>query len=394
MADEIDDPEEFSESVLPAEVTETAVPIALKDLKPWHHPRKQYVRERQWKLYTERLVQRLQRQQKPASGVLKYLTLPGIDFFDVEVLGQTVIDLGLKFETTGFLAEAEKESVRARSQFRTDGLVKQGVIEDTSMTFPYRFEDLGNKKSQAYREIKARAPFDVVNIDACGSVAPPTAEQPSRIINAILELLGLQFSESRSPWLLFVTTDARQENLSQEVRDGIKEAIKQNSRASRNFDAGTKELFSCDADTEIENVLNEAEGSQDKFLKFFTLGFTKWILHNANNVGWDVKSKQFYCYGPNGIAYPTMACMALEFSPRPVELNDLFGVVGAQEDPQQNHVDYSMLALQRAQEMDNLDDLLQQDAEKRIEFARNQRELLVTAGYQAAALDLYDSLFL
>lgn len=393
MTGELEDPDDFSESVLPLEIPEAAVPIALTELQPWHHPRKQYVRERQWQLYTRGLVQRLRDQKKLPSGVVRYLTLPGIDFFDVEVLGRSVSDLGLNLEATGFLAEAEKEPIRARSQFRADSLVKRGLIEDTSMTFPYRFEDLGHRKSQAYREIKARAPFDVVNIDACGSVATPTAEQPTRIINAIYELMRLQFSESRNNWLLFLTTDARNGNLSDEVRDALKDAIRQNSQASNDFATGAKALLADDPNANIEDVLNGAEGSEDRFLKFFSLGFSKWILHNADDVGWDVKSRQFYCYGPQDAEHPTMACLAFEFSPRPVDMQDLFGAVDAQADPQENHTNYSMQALERATGMDDLDILLQQDLEARAAFSVSQRELLVGAGYQAAALEQYDELF-
>jgi len=393
MADEIDDPEEFGESVLPAEVSEAAVPMALSQLQPWHHPRKQYVRDRQWKLYTERLVERLRDQNNIPSGVVKYLTLPGIDFFDVEVIGTAVADLGLRLEATGFLAEAEKESIRARSQFRTESLVKRGLIEDTSMTFPYRFEDLGHLKSQAYREIKTRAPFDVVNIDACGSIAPPTAQQPTRIINAIHELLTIQFSRSRKKWLLFLTTDARNENLSQPVREALKDAIRQNSAASAEFRDGARSLLSGDPDADIEAALAGAEGGDERFLQFFSLGFSKWILHNANAVDWDVKSRQFYCYGPQDAEHPTMACMAFEFSPRPVPMQDLFGAVENQAAPPDNSTDYSMQALQRASSMDNLDLYLQENPQICAEFAANQRELLVAAGYQAAALEQYDTQF-
>lgn len=393
MADEIDDPDDFGESVLPAEVSEAAVPIALNQLQPWHHPRKQYVRDRQWKLYSERLIERLRDQNRIPSGLVKYLTLPGIDFFDVEVIGEAVSGLGLRLEATGFLAEAERESIRARSQFRADSLVKRGLIEDTSMTFPYRFEDLGHPKSQAYREIKARAPFDVVNIDACGSVAPPTAQQPTRIINAIHELLTLQFSHSRNKWLLFLTTDARNGNLSQPVRDALKEAIRQNSAASDEFRDGARALLSDDPDADIEAALASAEGGDERFLRFFTLGFAKWILHNADAVGWDVKSRQFYCYGPQDAAHPTMACMAFEFSPRPLAIQDPFGAVQAQAAPPENPTDFSMQALERATGMDDLDAFMQANPEARAEFAASQRELLVAAGYQAAALEQYDAQF-
>jgi hypothetical protein len=393
MSGDNDDSNDFGEAVLPVEISEAAVPLALDQLQPWHHPRKQFVREKQWQLYTRRLVEKLRDQQKLPSGLVKYLTLPGIDFFDVEMLGRVVSELGLKFEATGFLAEAEKAPIRARSQVRAESLIKGGLIEDTSMTFPYRFEDMGNKKSQAYRDVKARAPFDVVNIDACGSIAAPSATQPARIINAIHELMNLQFSVSRKNWLLFVTTDARNGNLSQGVQDALKAAIRENSQASTEFADGAKSLFSEPANTDIDTVLAAAEVSEERFLKFFSLGFSKWILHNANGAQWDMKSRQFYCYGPEATEHPTMACLAYEFSPRPVDMQDPFGAVDTLTAVPTNQTNYSMKALERTQSMLNLDSHLVQNPLVRSNFSARQKTLLVASGYQAAALDEFDALF-
>lgn len=395
MIDEENDSEDFSESVLPVEVEEAAVPIPLTDILPWHHPRKQYVRDRQWRLYVEQLVNRLQDQDKLSGNVVKYLTLPGIDYFDVEILGQLAKDAGLELEATGFLAEAEKESIRARSQFRADSLIKDGLIKDTSITFPYRFEDLANRRSQAYRDIKARAPFLVVNIDACGSVARPTVDQPDRIINAIHELMNLQFSVGRINWVLFLTTDARSDNLSQDVREALKAAIRQNSHESQEFAQGAKSLLSTDNKDDIEQALSKAEASVEHFLPMFSLGFSKWILHNANNVGWDVKSRQFYCYStrPENEDAPSMACLAFEFCPRPIIMADQFGAVNPQPIAEGVQTDFSMQALERAKNMDDLDELLRSNPELKKRYMLAQRELLIGAGYQAAALDSFDEKF-
>ncbi len=139
-----DDDEDIGSSVLPVELDEAAVPIPLNAIQPWHRPRKQYVRERQWQSCADHLIQRLQNAQAPSlrDRKLNYLTLPGIDHFDVEMIGQTARSANLKLEATGFLSEAESDPIKARSQVRADALIKSGLIEDTSITFPYRFEDM------------------------------------------------------------------------------------------------------------------------------------------------------------------------------------------------------------------------------------------------------------
>ena len=89
-----------------------------------------------------------------------------------------------------------------------------------------------------------------------------------------------------------------------------------------------------------------------------------------------------------------MACLAFELHPRPVDMQDLFGAVEVEPNQPENQTDYSMQALKRSAEMHDLDAALEQDLEKRAEFAARQRALLEGAGYQAAALALFDERFL
>ena len=394
MAEDVEDIEKFGESVLPEEIKEPAVPIPLNELMPWHHPRKQYVREQQWKLYAERYVKRLQSKRRLPGGEVRYLTLPGIDYFDVEILGNMINKLGLELEATGFHAETEKEPVRARSQFRADSLIKRGIMKDTSITFPYRLEDLANRNSQAYREITSRAPFHVVNIDACGSMARPAANQPNRIIDAIHKLLELQCSGNTN-WVLFLTTDARYNNLSKIVRDALKKAIKENSRQSGEFAQGALELLSRGDAGNIDEALALADADAKRFLSMFSLGFSKWILHLADEADWDLESQKFYCYStrPKVEDGPSMACLAFEFCRRPVVIPDKFGAIDKQPVEKNKQVDFSMQALRRTQAIDNLDELLMNDMEVKKQYVSSQRKLLVDAGYQAAALDEFDKMF-
>jgi hypothetical protein len=85
--------------------------------------------------------------------------------------------------------------------------------------------------------------------------------------------------------------------------------------------------------------------------------------------------------------------MAFEFCPRPVVMPDLFGAIDPQPAIQDNQTDYSMQALERTQNMENLDEFLQGNPELRQGYMSAQRELLVGAGYQAAALERYDEKF-
>lgn len=389
--------EDIGSAVLPVEVEEAAVPIALNTLQPWHRPRKQYVRERQWQTCANHLIQRLQNSQAPSlrDGKLNYLTLPGIDHFDVEVIGQTAKAAGLKLEATGFLSEAESDPIKARSQVRADALIKRGLIEDTSITFPYRFEDMSSRKSQAYREIKSRAPFHIINVDACGSIALPKAQQSSRIIDALHSLIELQLGTMNDPWALFLTTDARPESLSIDVQNALDDAIRQNAAASEVFRDGAISCVGFDGQ-ELEAALATAQDDPAKFVSKFSLGLSKWLLHNADAKGWDLKSKVFFCYStrPGEDDRVSMPCLAFEFRRRPVVMPDLFGAVQNEPLQQANQPDYSSIALERASAMENLDQLFAESAEIRLDYAQKQRLLLQDAGYSEVALADFDAQFM
>ena len=385
---------EFSDTVLPDDVEEIAVPMPLVRLEPWHRPRKQFIRERQWQSCAEMLLDRLLGGNAPSirSGKINYLTLPGVDYFDVEVIGAVAATRGLGLEAMGFLADLVKDPVKARSQFRSESLIKQGLITDTSVTYPYRFEELATKGGQAYRNVRARAPFHIINVDACGSIARPEAEQSGRIINALFSLVELQLDTMRDPWLLYLTSDVREASLSADVRYGLDGAIRQNAAESDEFRIGVEEVLGLPGEG-LEQALLNAEGVPAKFVTKFSLGFAKWLIHNAENHQWDVKCRPFFCYSTRryGEEGPSMPCLAFEFRPRRVNLQDVHGAVNAPMEDEGAMPEYSLEALSRARGMVDVDTLLAGDGALAREFATKQRRLMEGAGYKEEALTEFDN---
>ncbi len=379
------------ESVLPVKVDEPAVPLPLDKLQPWHKPRKQYIRERQWKYHTKHLIKALNRRHALRAGKLNYFSFPGIDHFDVEVIGKVVKNAGLKLETLGFLSEAEKAPVKARSQFRAEGLVKRGLMEDTSITVPYRIQDIVHENGQAYREVITRGPFHIINIDACGSIAPPSAHHSNRIITALHHLVKVQLNRMRDPWLLFVTTDARPDTLSCEVRSRLEEVIKRNAENSEDFEQGAINCLGGPNADDLEGAINCAKDPL-RFQALFSLGLSKWLLYNAERVDWDVKCLRFYGYSTSPDAKQiSMPCLAYEFKPRPIDYTDQIKIVESPATGTDEKTDYSMRAITSTQEMENIDLLFIEKPEMMVEYAKKQRDLLANAGYQPATLAKFDS---
>ena len=146
---------------------------------------------------------------------------------------------------------------------------------------------------------------------------------------------------------------------------------------------------------ELDAALAAAHGDSEKFVSKFSLGLSKWLLHNANAQGWDLKSKVFFCYStrPEQDDRVSMPCLAFEFRKRPVFIADLFGAVQNPVPLPVNQPDYSAVALKRTAEIQNLDQLFAESVEVRMDYARKQRLLLQDAGYSDAALADFDAQF-
>lgn len=383
----------FADEVLPARIDEPAVPVALDQLLPWHTPRKQLVREHQWIALGRRLID----MERGGPGLLetedgqpevRYLTLPGIDYLDVRQLGQECRDSDCRLTSTGFQAGSERNAEVARAKVREQALVDAGFITVNSHTFPRRFEDIIPMRADAYRELRSRAPFHIVNVDACGSIAAPGADHGVRLIDAVFRLLELQFELSLGKWLLFLTTDVRPDSLAATTLEGLSRAIFSNAAVNDDFRAIALSLLDAGAD-DIRQAVEAASGGPGMpFLQLFGLGLAKWFLHLARDKNWDMKTHHPFCYStmPEGDDTPSMVCLAFEFVPPPPGLHDQFCVAGAQPAPDPQHADTSVRAAEKMGGMANADCRISTDGELRAQMIEKLRALLAEAGYDQTVL--------
>ena len=382
------------EDVLPAEIDELAVPLKLNELLPWHRPRKQLVREKQWIYFSQRLIEK----EKGRPGLperpngepeVRYLTLPGIDYIDVRQLADLCRKVGCCLTSTGFQSGGETNRNVARAQFREKALIDAGHITSRSHTFPRRFEDIVPATSPAYRDLKARGPFHVVNIDACGSIAAPSADHANRLIEAVYRILELQFELMTGRWLLFVTADVRPDSVAKETLRRLCKTIFSNATENENFRNRAAPLFDARA-TDIRAAVRNASGRAGMaFLQLFSLGLAKWFLHLARSKNWDMKTHHPYCYStmPAGDDTPTMACLAFEFLPPPACLQDLFEVVRAESDLEPVREDTSTRAAEKIGAMANADCEIRSNKELRDQMIERLREVLREAGYDPVVLE-------
>ena len=231
---------QFAEDVLPPRIDDVAVPVELNRLLPWHRPRKQLVREKQWLRLSGRLIER----ERGRPGLptragtepeVRYLTLPGIDYLDVRQLADVCRERGCCLTSVGFQAGGEGNREVARAQIREKALIDAEHITNRSYTFPTQFQDIVNTGGPAYRDLRSRGPFHIVNIDACGSIAAPGAEHANRLIDGLYRAVELQLELMTGRWLLLVTTDARPESVAEETLARLCDAIFENAEVNEAF---------------------------------------------------------------------------------------------------------------------------------------------------------------
>ncbi|MBA4049993.1 MAG: hypothetical protein C0464_03185 [Cyanobacteria bacterium DS2.008] len=388
-----DSDEQIADDVLPPSVEQIAVPIELNSVFPWHRPRKQFVRREQWVKLSSRLIDRVLGTptlptQLDGRHEVKYLTLPGLDYLDVEMVAHNVKTRNCILTSIGFLENSVGNAASARAELRQESLVRSGTISDRSHTFNRRIQEITKKSSPAYRELKNKGPFHVINLDACGSMALPGTPNENQMINVIHTLLEYQFGTCKGRWLLFVTTDVRQEQFSEETIARLHQSVKSNALQSNDFLQAALQFFGI-PDVEIEDAIQQyVNGGSDHFMMSFALGFGKWLLALAREKDWDMKMHSSYCYSttPEGDDRASMPCMAFEFIPPEVQLIDPFGVVPIAVPNTPKYAERSLRVLEKVATIDNLDDRLKADDALRQELLIETKFHLERIGYSDEAL--------
>jgi hypothetical protein len=194
-----------------AEILETA-PInnVQRHPKPWHRPRKQYVRRQQWATSLSRLIA-----DAGLTGEVSYLGLPGDEFLDVRYLASgPIATAGLKLKFLGFndSDEAVAEAAESTEDASAD-IPRLSALEETrnhmsivgdSDVQPDDFRRLAKVGSPAYLAVDKLGPFDIVNLDLTQSIFAKSYHGDT-YTSAIRQLLGIQTRASHD-WLLWVTT--------------------------------------------------------------------------------------------------------------------------------------------------------------------------------------------
>jgi hypothetical protein len=367
----------------------TEIPAVKTEFQRWHHPRKQWVRVQQWCSAARRLIREL---GLPDGEPFRYLTLPGDELLDIRALSDVCAGENVKLRFLGFNSVGPQSPGQVELNISQNEVRSHAAVDSLSRVLEKRLETVTNGDSQEFRAAQDSGPFHVINIDLCDSIAfRDIDDRKGSGLGVLAKLLELQLATSK-PWLLFITTLAQPDLLSERNQAGFMEAINANTAVSEEFKVELANLISTSADG-LDARLSEAWKSQDPdFLRLFCAGLGKWLLRV---LGPTQPSRKLTlldsCYYRVGSRGPNMLSLVFRCDTQPQRLFDRDGILPQPESSNDgNNFSEVQLAVSMAQKLGDsfdLDERLAQDVKLVDKLIFQAGKLMSSARFDAAAYD-------
>jgi hypothetical protein len=370
-------PEEFSESDVSAasegdSFRYEAVGPGHKDFRPWHQPRKQYVRSEQWAVAIEALLAVAPISDRP----LKYIGLPGDDLLDIRFFADRICSArNLQFLYLGLNQNIDSKSA---SRTRVDSAIfdirtKYPLVCKASDVVSDSFDNLAVPKSLVFKKCDELGFFDIVNLDLCDGLAKnkPGAAEPTNY-SAIQHLLGRQF-KSRSSWLLFLTTRVGAQHCEAETRAKLRSLIDVNREKCGGFAAALDQF--CGG-------LMDAASDEVQIMAINMFGILKWLGQMCvAESGWRMETLAIDCYTVHrGSPTEDLFSVAVQFVSVGTVAADPVGL-GAAVPSKDDECRIALDIASKLNQRRNVDVLLEQDADAYERAVMENCRLLKDAGY-------------
>ena len=246
----------------------TRPPTEPKNFRPWHKPRKHFVRREQ----LSALLLRLYENREPRDP-LRYLGLPGTDLIDLRYLHEQLCretERPLLF--LGFNTEAQRGNpAHVQLNISLDEVRRLPNVDPQSDVMPDDFRRIGNRNSIAWSRTQELGPFDVVNIDLCDGLASDPPKNDQSFYKALAQLVAIQ-RHNPKPWLLFVSTRIRHGMFDADAEGLLTGLFRENVANCEGFTEVCKELMESDVES-----IDPATCSDADLLVLMTAAIGKWL---------------------------------------------------------------------------------------------------------------------
>ena len=348
---------------------------APKEFKPWHKPRKQFVRRKQWSA----LLQGLYEKREPRDP-LRYLGLPGTDLIDLRYLHEQLCrDNNRSLCFLGFNTEAQRGSpAHVELNVSLDEVRRLPNVDEQSAVLPDDFRLVGNENSIAWSRTRQLGPFDVVNIDLCDGLASDVPQNDGSIYNALAQLMALQARNSK-PWLLLITTRIGRGMFDTDAEQRLISHFRDNVANCEGFAEACEQLLESDVES-----IDPATCSESDLLNLMIVAIGKWLFKLVQYQApsrVELASTQGYRVNPVA-AQEDLVSLALRFEPVIVASADALSPTAPAP------VDECAIAkaiLRRSNDRVDVDNILDQQPDLLEELIGETERLLTDARYEVAS---------
>jgi hypothetical protein len=381
LAEEVTGSEEDD---LRALLGEGPVPFPAKverGFKPWHRPRKQYVRDAQW----SREIGMLASDLRLGGSEFRYLTLPGNDLLDIRYIAETVCSpLQVKLRYLGFnTAVTSQDSQQPELNSAEFSVIRMDCIHSDSEVYSADFRSVGQSRSPEWHRVKRDAPFHAINIDLCGGFAG--VEKSNGVPNyfAALQAILQHQMHSDEDFLLFITTRMDDDSVNDTAKEALVQLAQQihdDCTAYASDLATAWGLQNSASPIRVADFVDSGEA--------FMLGLTQWIISRGVELGLKASVRSFMTYRvAPGLGDDDIVSLAIRFRPDPVVRPDPHGlvkIVNPPPTPAEKICAQSRTVPRRVNRRAKVDELLHAHAEEFERCIQASSKLLGAAGYDAS----------
>lgn len=384
--------------------------LSRKEFKPWHHPRKHWVRINQLCHFTRKLI----KETHFADDTLRYLTLPGEELLDIQSVGDTVPDgieegyeelldvqalegaippkkATLKLQYLGFNTIGKGEARKALQNYSESIVADSSKVDSSkSKIINGRVQDIARENTLSHKALSENGPFNIINLDLCSSIAAPSGHNQPTYFEAIGKLLEFQRKNMAQPFILFISSRSDIEDADADSVATIMNLVNNNVENYDDFKNRLEELVEQEAKTLIENLFAGNKVKQEDVNRIFGVGLGKWLINLMHKTHWEVSLEDLCCYSvyKQSKKTPNMVSLVFKFTKVNQGMSDDTGLAGnfKEGNPVKTEPELAISMLNQCGEIKDVDQILQNDENLKDKLIEQCGKLLEKIGY---SLDEY-----
>ncbi|MCV4285718.1 PP_RS20740 family protein [Pseudomonas capsici] len=355
--------------------------------KPWHKPRKQFVRDKQWWFHLDRMLSR-SAAYKDVS-VIKYFGLPGADLLDVNYLSKkmSAAFVEKKLLVHGFIDNAAE---KAQADLRLSELLDKSNVDRQSKVDRYNFNALAVKGSLAVEKLKEQGAYHLINLDFCDGIFK------QETFKSMMVLFNIQFAYMLDkPWLLCLTTRADEGGVAQELLADLNRVFLEELSDDKEFlSALAKHRVAILALIVAKKSIADGQVVGADLSEVLQACFLYWVVCHSHQNGARMEVVSLMKYKVHGgSVYPDMYSYVVRFTKKFSGKTDMLGVVKPAEGEKESVISHADIcsdknnAVKKLSETLDIDDYLMSNPECYDLYAGEMKELLVECGWDISDYD-------